>query len=64
MTQTSASAVCVGLVFQSFDRKIPPVNKICFYTAKYARLMHAFFPGMVCAFTLPEVNCRLELAPQ
>ena len=30
-----------------------------FYTAKYASLL----PAMVHAFTLPEVNCLLELAP-
>ena len=33
-----------------------------FHTAKYARLMHAFFAAHV--FPMPEVNCLLELAPQ
>ena len=46
-------AACIELI-----EKVKVVVVIrCFYTAKsYARL--------VCTFTLPEVNCRLELAPQ
>ena len=35
-----------------------------FYTVKYARLYALLFRGTVRAFTLPEVNCLLELAPQ
>jgi hypothetical protein len=34
------------------------------FTLPNMLLMHAFFPAWFCAFTLPGVNCRLELAPQ
>ena len=38
-------------------------SRVC-YTAKYAHLMRAVFPALVRVFTLPEVSCLLELAPQ